>query len=162
MNKVLLLVGGNLGDRFSNLENVKALIEEKIGGVVEESSIYESEPWGFEHAQNFYNQVLEVESLYTEYEILDIAQEIERVMGRKAKTKTGYEGRPMDIDILFYNDLVFETERLTIPHPRLHERRFTLMPLAQKWNSLLHPVLNKTMEELLLECKDEGWVRKLN
>ena len=162
MNKVLLLVGGNLGDRLSNLENVKALIEEKIGGVVEESSIYESEPWGFEHAQNFYNQVLEVESLYTEYEILDIAQEIERVMGRKAKTKTGYEGRPMDIDILFYNDLVFETERLTIPHPRLHERRFTMLPLVQKWKNFLHPYLNKTMEELLKECKDAGWVRKLN
>ncbi|MCW3785513.1 2-amino-4-hydroxy-6-hydroxymethyldihydropteridine diphosphokinase [Plebeiibacterium sediminum] len=160
MSKVLLLIGGNEGDRMDNIKMSKDLIEERIGRITNESGIYESEPWGFEHAQNFLNQVLEVKCTMDAMDILEISQSIEKELGRKAKTTKGYEGRTMDIDILFYEDLVKKSARLTIPHPQLHKRKFTLLPLVEKWENLLHPTLHKTMKELLIECEDEGWVKK--
>ncbi len=160
MYKVLLLIGGNEGDRIENIFQSKELIEQKIGVIIKQSGIYESEPWGFEHAQNFLNQVIEIESNKDSFEILKISQEIERILGRKAKTTLGYEGRTMDIDILFYGSEIIDTEKLTIPHPRLHERKFTLLPLVEKWENLLHPIFNLNAKDLLRDCKDEGWVKK--
>ncbi len=160
MSKVLLLIGGNEGDRIDNIKQSKKLIEERIGQIANQSGIYESEPWGFEHAQNFLNQVLEVQCTMDAMDILEISQGIEKELGRSVKTSDGYEGRTMDIDILFYEDEIINTERLVIPHPHLHKRKFTLLPLVEKWDNFLHPTLIKTMKELLIECNDEGWVKK--
>ncbi|TLX76895.1 2-amino-4-hydroxy-6-hydroxymethyldihydropteridine diphosphokinase [Labilibacter sediminis] len=159
MHQIILLIGGNEGNTHEYIAKAKAFIEKKIGKIVKESSIVESEPWGFEHAQNFLNQVIEVESSLTPHETLKNGQEIEKTLGRKAKTTTGYEGRPMDIDILFYDNLEISEEDLTIPHPRMHERKFTMVPLAEKWNNYIHPTFRKTMKQLLDECNDDGWIK---
>ncbi len=161
MDKVLLLIGGNEGDRFENIRLSKDLLEERIGKIIKQSGIYESEPWGFQHAQNFLNQVIEIECNMEAIDILKMTQDIEKTLGRKAKTTKGYEGRTMDIDILFYGKQIIQEEELTIPHPRLHERKFTLLPLVEKWEKLLHPILHQSMADLLIQCSDEGWVKKI-
>jgi len=158
MNKVLILIGGNEGERFQNIEEAITLIKEKVGIIKLKSSIVESEPWGFEHQQDFLNQVIEVETALNLQQLLSACQEIEKTLGRRPKKSTGYEGRTMDIDILFFNDCTIDTENLIVPHPRLHERRFTLLPLVEKWPNYIHPILNKSMLELLNECNDNGRV----
>ncbi len=160
MHKILLLIGGNEGDRVENIIQSKKLIAESIGKIECQSGIYESEPWGFEHAQNFLNQVIEIQSDKSPREVLKLSQEIEKTLGRKAKTSTEYEGRTMDIDILFYDSEVINTHDLIVPHPHLHKRKFTLLPLAEKWKQFLHPLINQTISDILIACKDEGWVNK--
>ncbi len=161
MTKVLLLLGGNEGNPTENIMQAQQLIAKNIGSIIKESGYYESEPWGFVHDQNFINKIIEIECSHTPQKLLELSQNIEKTLGRKAKTKTEYEGRTMDIDILFYDHSIINEPHLTIPHPKLHERKFTLLPLAEKWRNLNHPVLLKTIQELLTECKDEGWVRFL-
>ncbi len=160
MHRFLLLIGGNEGDRIKNINCSKKLIEEYIGTIINHSGIYESEPWGFEHAQNFLNQVIEIQSEKNAFEVLSLSKKIEKKLGRKVKTSTEYQGRSMDIDILFYDSEIINTDELIVPHPRLHERKFTLLPLGEKWKELLHPVFNQTISELLIACEDEGWVHK--
>jgi 2-amino-4-hydroxy-6-hydroxymethyldihydropteridine diphosphokinase len=161
MHRVILLIGGNEGDCYENINIAKGLIKERLGNVILESSLFESEPWGFMHPQNFINQVLELKCEYTPQQILGIGQLIEKELGRMAKTIAGYEGRTMDIDILFYDDIILDQTNLVIPHPKMHERRFTMLPLAEKWSDFIHPVLKIKMKQLLEECKDEGWVRRV-
>lgn len=161
MNRVILLIGGNEGSRFENIEKAKELISRNIGDVCTCSSCYESEPWGFVHQQNFINQVIELSTGLSAPDILILGQEIEQELGRKPKTQIGYEGRTMDIDILFFNEETLDLPELNIPHPKIQERLFTLLPLAEKWETLLHPVLGKTMQTLLDECTDSGWVQKI-
>ncbi|GAF03427.1 2-amino-4-hydroxy-6-hydroxymethyldihydropteridine diphosphokinase [Saccharicrinis fermentans] len=161
MHKVILLIGGNEGQRIENIQEVKNKIDTQIGSIIQESSLYESEPWGFEHHQNFINQVLEVSTQLSPSEVLQRGQSIEKELGRRPKKKLTYEARTMDIDILFYDDVRQEAVALTIPHPKLQERLFTLLPLNEKWGKYTHPVLNKTIEQLLDECDDVGWVKKI-
>lgn len=161
MNSVILLIGGNEGNRTENIYAAKALIGDRIGKITEFSSCYESEPWGFAHQQNFLNQVVEVSTTLLALDILNLAKQIEKELGRKPKTQAGYEGRTMDIDILFFNNEIIELPQLTVPHPKIQERRFTLLPLAERWGKLVHPILGKTMNMLLNECDDAGWVRKI-
>ncbi len=160
MHKVFLLIGGNEGNRTLNITWAHQLIESKIGRIIDKSSLYESEPWGFTHQQNFINQVLEVESAYSPLEILKQTQSIEKNLGRKTKTSTGYEGRTMDIDILYFDDQSVSLPNLIIPHPRLHERIFTLLPLVEKWADFIHPILKKSNQLLLNECNDTCWAKK--
>ncbi len=161
MHRVILLIGGNEGDCYENIKRAKRLIEERLGDVVLESSLFESEPWGFMHPQNFINQVLELKCDLSPQQILGIGQHIEKELGRMAKTIAGYEGRTMDIDILFYDDMIIDQVNLVIPHPKMHERRFTMLPLVEKWSDFIHPVFKKGMNQLLDQCKDEGWVRRV-
>ncbi len=161
MNNVILLLGGNLGNRVELIQEAKNLISQNNCLIIKESAFYESEPWGFTHAQNFINQIIEIET-ESEPEILLLkTQHIEKVLGRKAKTKAGYEGRTMDIDILFFNSQILHQQNLIIPHPELHKRKFTLLPLVEQWETLIHPVLQKTSLELLASCADSCWVRKI-
>ncbi len=119
-----------------------------------ESPIIESEAWGFESKQAFLNQVLIVETEYNAFEILDKTQEIEINLGRARKNEQ-WVSRLIDIDILFYNDSIIESERLTIPHKYIQERRFTLLALEYVLKDYIHPVLEKSIQQLLLECKDK-------
>jgi len=161
MHNVIILIGGNEGNTKDYIIKAKRFIQKSIGPIVLISSLYESEPWGFEHTQNFINQIIEVESVLTPHQILDIGQQIEKSLGRQCKTISGYEGRPMDIDILFYDRLIINTNNLVVPHPKLHERKFTLLPLLEKWGNFIHPSLCKSVSLLMNECNDDGWVKKL-
>jgi len=152
MNRVALLIGGNQGDRQALIQQATALIQERIGTVAAASRIYETAPWGtFDSPQpNFFNRGLLVETTLTAHEVLREALAIEAELGRVRKAGSRlYSGRPMDIDLIFYNDEVIETPELTIPHPRMHQRLFVLEPLAEIMPEYRHPVLHKTVHELL-------------
>ena len=160
MGRLILLLGGNQGDMADTINKALSLLEMHVGEVVETSAMYESEPWGFESESSFLNQVAELDTMLLPEEVLMQTQSIEKFLGRKQKSTNGYSSRPIDIDILFFDDLAISLPELTIPHPRLQERMFTLLPLSEKWEELQHPVLNKSVKQMLKECTDKGWVRK--
>ncbi|HIW66156.1 MAG TPA: 2-amino-4-hydroxy-6-hydroxymethyldihydropteridine diphosphokinase [Candidatus Alistipes intestinipullorum] len=157
MARVTLLLGGNLGDVKRTLQTAQQLINARVGAVLRCSHRYESEAWGFPAAERFSNQALEVSTDLSPYEVLDECQEIERVLGRnraaeavaKASSGMAYVSRPIDIDVIFYDDLVLDDERLTIPHPLLAEREFALVPLNEIMRRYRHPVTGVTVGEML-------------
>lgn len=154
---IYLLTGSNVGDAALNLEIAFTHIQQ-TGRISRQSSVYLTEPWGNKNQNAFLNQVLE---LLTEFSPLELMQEllrIEQEMGRKRTQK--WEPRIIDIDILFFDDLIIEGE-LIIPHPLLHERRFTLEPLFELTPDFVHPFLKLSVRDLLEQCKDEGKVNKL-
>ncbi|TAJ15079.1 2-amino-4-hydroxy-6-hydroxymethyldihydropteridine diphosphokinase [Marinilabiliaceae bacterium JC017] len=162
MDQVILLLGGNLGDVNGTFQKAISLIEEFVGSIVKQSATYQSSAWGFDADELFLNQVIEVKTNLSPNEVLEITQGLEIELGRQTKTGTEYQSRPIDIDLLFFNDYIIETPVLTIPHPRLHQRKFTLMPLQDHWSLMLHPIFGKNMKELLMDCSDNGWVAVLD
>jgi 2-amino-4-hydroxy-6-hydroxymethyldihydropteridine diphosphokinase len=158
--RVFLLTGSNIEPRAKYLALADKDIEENIGKIVERSSIYESEPWGFEANTAFLNQVLIVITELTPLEVLKKIHFIEEKLGRVRKAKT-YISRTIDIDILYFENEIIEADNLAIPHPRLHERRFTMVPLAEIAGNFIHPVLNKTNNELLQKLTDMDRVWKV-
>jgi len=168
---VFLLLGSNQGDRESNLLKASAGITQKIGQILKISSVYETEPWGFEDSTWFYNQALEVETSLSPENILNEIHAIEKDLGRVREAPSCYSGcscsteyssRTIDIDILFYGSKIHFTEDLMIPHPRLHERSFTLLPLDEIAPCFIHPVYRKTVSELLLQCRDKSGVNRIS
>lgn len=162
MENVFLLLGSNLGDRYRILSQAVDYIEERIGVIQQKSSIYESDPWGFEHKNAFLNQVLVVNTDKTPESILQLAQDIEAELGRIRRSTNEYEGRMIDIDILFYNEQVINKRDLTVPHPLLQDRRFTLQPLVEIAPDMIHPVFKKNMKQLLDECPDDQEARQVS
>lgn len=156
---VILLLGSNLGDRLSNLNEAYNKISESTREILISSSIYETEPWGFQHQNLFLNQVLVVNTDLSPESLLHLLFNIEKELGRKRRQKS-FQARIIDIDILFYDDLIISTNELEIPHPKLHERRFVLEPLNEILPYLIHPVLLKSVARLLKESKDPLLVRK--
>lgn len=159
MHRVYLVIGGNLGHREQLIAQTSELIEEKIGRIVNRSDIFESEPWGFNHSANFLNQVLEVETSLEALCLLDLCLQIEKSLGRQ-RSEDGYSARTADVDILFIDDYTFTLPPLVVPHRKLHERLFVLKPLAQIAPTLVHPLLGKTILQLLQECTDTTQVWK--
>ena len=159
MAKVYFLLGGNLGDREQILSNAIEKMNKEIGLLVECSAIYETEPWGFDHELNFLNQVVVLDSDLEAMQILDITQNIEKDLGRIRK-KNQYSERTIDIDILFYGEKRIFSDRLEVPHPRIQERMFALMPMMDVGADLVHPVIGKTIKELLVGCPDKMEVKK--
>ena len=157
---VIILLGSNIGDRFLLLKEAQFLIRERINNQIVVSSVFESEPWGFQDENNFLNQVIYLETMIPPQDLLTKLLAIENEMGRK-KTGSGYQSRVIDLDILFYNDLVVSEDNLIIPHPRIQERRFVLEPLNEILPDFIHPVLKKTINELLKDCPDKLMVKKL-
>ena len=153
MNEVILLTGGNLGDRMQFLQNAKKAIEDKVGSVIQSSPIIKSKAWGFDSIDYFLNQVLIVKTSLNAIEVLDNIQEIERKLGRIRKSEQ-WVSRLIDIDILFYNNEILISERLTIPHKHIQNRRFTLFGLNFIAPKYIHPQLNKTIHQLLMNCTD--------
>jgi 2-amino-4-hydroxy-6-hydroxymethyldihydropteridine diphosphokinase len=155
-NKLYLLLGANLGDRADTFTAARRQIAARVGLIVRASSLYETAPWGVLDQPSFLNQVLEVGTPLSSGAVLTEILSIEAELGRLRHKR--WEARLIDIDVLYYNGLIVHTENLTIPHPRLHERRFTLAPLAEIAPSFIHPLLKKTSEELLLDCPDDSSV----
>jgi 2-amino-4-hydroxy-6-hydroxymethyldihydropteridine diphosphokinase len=159
MKIVFLGIGTNLGNRESNLEQAVARIEEYIGRVLKSSSIYETEPWGFQAKEEFLNMVVKVETTLTPSGLLGRILMIESLLGR-IRSQVRYTSRLIDIDILLYEDLIVNEESLKIPHPLLHERRFVLVPLCEVGSEMIHPVLKKSIADLLEICEDSSNVKR--
>lgn len=159
MTKTYLSLGSNIGNRQENLAIAIAEIEKTIGAVLRLSPIYETESWGFD-SYYFLNQVVEVSTSLDPHTLLSQCLETEKQMGRIRTNQEGYLPRIIDIDILLYDDLVLEERNLIIPHPRIKERKFILIPLNDIIPNYLHPVLQKTISQLLKDCRDGGEVRR--
>jgi 2-amino-4-hydroxy-6-hydroxymethyldihydropteridine diphosphokinase len=154
MNIVYLLLGSNLNDRPASLQGARDAISESIGIILKESAIYESEPWGFNAKNHFLNQVIKVETVFNPFQILEFIRDIEVRLGRIRNPLPGYVSRTIDIDILFFNDEIISEDKLVIPHPKIQDRMFTLIPLSELDGSLMHPGLLKSVGELMNECPD--------
>ena len=151
-NKVYLQLGSNMGDRNAYLKNTIDFIAEEIGEIRKKSKIYESAPWGVENQNNYLNQALEITTDLSAEEVLEGVLKIEDKIGRVRNEKWGE--RIIDIDLLFFDDLIIEKEGICIPHIHLHNRKFVLIPLNEIVPNFIHPKYNKTIDELLKECKD--------
>jgi len=159
---LVLLLGSNSGDRINILVNSISEIQQKLGEVILKSSVYKSKAWGFD-GFDFLNQVVIINTEKSSLECLEITQEIEKKLGRSRKSIGGkYENRNIDIDILFHDHQIFRNEKLSIPHPRIQDRKFTLVPLNEIVPEFIHPQLNKSISCLLNECTDQNEVTKLN
>ncbi len=153
--RVTLLIGGNQGDRVGLLKQACDMIGQQVGDIVQLSSIYESEAWGFEAEQSFLNQAVVVETRLEPHEVLGKALFIETQLGR-VRSGNGYSSRTMDIDILFVDNKCIDTPDLIVPHPRIHQRNFVLVPLCEIMSDYVHPILQKTMSNLLKTSLDKG------
>jgi 2-amino-4-hydroxy-6-hydroxymethyldihydropteridine diphosphokinase len=158
MNKAYLLTGGNMDNRAANLAEAEKRICMQVGNILTASSIYETLAWGMTDQPAFLNQVLCVETPLTSTALLETVLGIEQQMGRLRVQK--YGPRIIDIDILLFNEEVINLPNLSIPHPFLHQRRFTLHPLAEIAPSFIHPVLLQTIATLLSNCIDTLDVKK--
>jgi len=147
-----LLLGSNIGDRENHFEYAISRLNAEAGTVVKISSFYETAPWGVTGQQNYLNAALLLETELGPGKLFHILKNIEKEAGRTDLRK--YAPRPLDIDILFYDDEVIKTNELTIPHDKLHLRRFTLVPLNELAPAFHHPVLNKSIAALLEACED--------
>ena len=158
INQVYLGLGSNLGNRQENLQLAYQFIQEQIGNITAESSIYETAAWGLTEQNAFLNQVLHIQTQYQAIVVLKKVLDIERSMGRVREIKWG--ARMIDIDILYYNNDIIEVNNLVVPHPFIHERRFVLVPLCEIASDLVHPKLKQTNKQLLEKCVDSSKVIK--
>ena len=156
---VFVLLGSNLGDRELLVNQASKMMGERCGKIVAKSRLYESEPWGFKSEHWFLNQVVKIETALSPDDLMKELLEIEKELGRdRSVPHEGYVSRPMDLDILYFGNEIIDTQMVKAPHPRLHERRFTLLPLCDIALDFVHPVMKKTNLQLLDECQDAGKV----
>ncbi|MGA7194973.1 MAG: 2-amino-4-hydroxy-6-hydroxymethyldihydropteridine diphosphokinase [Anaerolineales bacterium] len=154
MNHIIYLaLGTNLGDRSANLRAAIKALSPEIK-VIAESKVYETPPWGYENQPAFLNMAVKCETALEPESLLKRLKQLEVQLGREQSFRWG--PRLIDIDILFYDDLILESESLTIPHPSLHERAFVLVPLAEIAPNFVHPVLKKSIKELSMTLDSNG------
>jgi 2-amino-4-hydroxy-6-hydroxymethyldihydropteridine diphosphokinase len=156
VSSVYLSIGSNLGDRFLNIQQTIELIEETIGDVITCSSLYENPPLGFEAEELFYNCCLVLQTTLTPEEVLIKTQQIEKQIGRKKKTDLCYESRLIDIDILYFDQLIYTSDKIIIPHLKLSERKFVLVPMKEIAADFIDPKLNLSITELVEKCLDNS------
>ncbi len=155
---LVLLLGGNMSDTEKLLQEAQHLLSDIFGAVELCSSLYISEAWGFQ-APDFINQALVYKTDLSPLACLEHTQAVEKALGRTHKTRNQvYQNRPIDIDIIFYGQEKVVTEELQIPHPLMTERQFVLRPLAEILPDFTHPVLDKTITDLLKHCTDTSKV----
>jgi 2-amino-4-hydroxy-6-hydroxymethyldihydropteridine diphosphokinase len=159
MITVFLSLGSNEGDRYYNLDIALDMINEYAGIIQNKSSIYETEPWGIHDQPLFLNMAVSISTTLEASALLETIRYIEKEMGRTKRIKWGQ--RNIDIDILFYDTIIFQSDELTIPHPMLHERKFVLKPMNEIASGFIHPLSGKTINLMLKECTDILSVKKL-
>ena len=159
MHSVFLLLGSNLGNRLQLIQRAIEQIENEIAPVVKKSSVYETGSWGKIDAPDYFNQVIELHTDLSPFTILRIVLNIEKNLGRDRKEK--WASRTIDVDILLYGQLIIDEAGLQIPHPELHNRRFTLEPFAEIAPGLIHPLLKISILTLKDKLKDNLHVKKL-
>jgi deoxyguanosine kinase len=159
MHICYLSLGSNLGNREEHLENARRMLQEQGLVFLAVSPLYQTEPWGFETSMYFLNQVIKAGSDISAGELFRIITDVENCLGRVRSDGGAYENRVIDIDILFYDDMILNSTQLEVPHPRIAERRFILEPLASISPEMVHPLLKKTIRDLLDECNDKGLVK---
>jgi len=160
MNGIYLGIGGNEGDRAQNVRQAQSFISKSIGSIVQTSSVYQTAAWGNTEQPDFYNQVLLVETKLSANNCLKQCRGIEKKLGRVRSGQ--WSGRTMDIDILFFNQEIIRSKKLTVPHPYLHERNFVLVPLNEIAPHFIHPVFRKKIFTLLKNSPDKLPVKKVN
>jgi 2-amino-4-hydroxy-6-hydroxymethyldihydropteridine diphosphokinase len=160
MNTAYLLLGSNEGDRIQHLSQALNLIHQKAGTFIKQSAIYVTVAWGYADQPDFLNQVVSISTTLSPQQLLNELLAIEQEIGR-TRTGTKWMQRIIDIDILFYNDVVMTTEALTIPHPFIQDRRFVLVPLQEIAAGYIHPVFQKNIAALTEACNDKLEVQKL-
>ena len=159
MNTIYLLLGSNIGDPVKHLSGAKKKIEKEIGAITKFSGIYKTAAWGNEKQPDFLNQIIIARTRYTAQQTITKILSIEKEMGRIRSKKNA--PRIIDIDILFFNDEIIHTPDLIVPHPEIQNRRFVLVPLNELSSDMIHPVLQKTICELLEDCADKLNVQKI-
>ncbi len=147
-----LLLGSNMDDRLAHLKNAQSEIAKKIGTIQGTSSYYESQAWGDSEQENYWNICLEVSTTLSAEEVLTTALDIENALGRVRTAQ--WSPRTIDIDILFYGEKTIKTKDLEVPHPRIQERNFVLIPMMELNGDFVHPVLQLPIDELFFECND--------
>lgn len=149
MHIVYLGLGTNLGSKRENLKQATQFIKRKIGKIISQSSLYETIPWGYQSDNLFINMVIKIETEKSPFEILSLTKEIEQCMGRIHKTVNAvYQDRVIDIDILFYDDNIIDSNSLKIPHPLIADRLFVLEPLNEIAADFIHPILHLSINQL--------------
>ena len=159
IHKAYILLGSNLGKRKQFLGKAIKQVAELCGSIVKESSIYETAAWGNTKQAAFLNQVIIIETKHSPDELMKSLLEIETGLGRIRTEK--YGPRTIDLDILFFDELIYHSSTVTLPHPALQDRRFVLVPLAELSPRKIHPVYQKTISRLLKECADKLEVKKV-
>ena len=153
MSKVYLSIGSNKGNRSVLINKAIDEIEKKVGIIISRSSIYQSRSWGFD-SNDFYNLCLLIDTDITPKSLLINLKKIEKSMGRE-DIDGSYSDRFIDIDILFYDNIITDSEDLKIPHPKIEIRKFVLVPMLEIADNYVHPILNKTIKELDNDCSDQ-------
>lgn len=161
MSKAYLSLGSNLGDKTSFLRSAIDQINRSCGKVEACSSFYSSAPWGFESSNDFINIAIILNTSFAPEKLLHRLQKIEILAGRTKKSDNYYHDRVLDIDIICFDDMIKNTPDLIIPHPHMQSRRFVLQPFADIAPHYTHPVFNKNIQQLLLECKDSSVCEKI-
>lgn len=155
MTEVVLGIGTNEGNRLGLIRQAIQLLEKQLEELLAISSIYETKPWGFEADQDFYNLVAVYRTAKSVDELLVCTQAIEQQLGRQQKsTGTGYSSRPMDIDILFFGNKVINKHNLVVPHEKMLDRKFVMVPLSEVYGDFTHPLLSKKVKVLAELCSD--------
>lgn len=161
MEHVFIGIGTNLGDKIANMHLAVALIEKHVGAVINRSTFYESEPWGFQSAEWFLNGVIEIQTVLEPIALLTELKKIEISLGRTSKTTTEYTDRLIDLDILYFGDKTIVLRELEIPHPRIYTRKFVLEPLQEIAPNFIDVKVNKSISELLNMCSDASVLKKI-
>ena len=143
-----LSLGTNLGNKQENLQIAIRHIAKKVGKIVTQSSVIETEAWGFASAHSFLNMVIEIETNLSPLAVLKETQKIEKLMGRTSKTQDAYQDRIIDIDLILYDNIILDTPKLKLPHPLFHKREFVLEPLREIAPEYIHPVLGIPVKKL--------------
>ncbi len=156
--ELVISLGSNIEPRFKHVQEAVLLIKKNIGPIIKSSLIYETPAWGF-ISTPFLNACITIETILNTKNALIALQKIEKELGRKPKIGLAYEARPIDLDILFSSEGIFNYEHLTVPHSLLHERKFVLVPLVDIAPNYVHPLLHKTTQQLLETCNDSSEIK---